>query len=61
MLELRTPIKTIRAKCMDCTCQQVKEIRECHMRECPLRPYRMGKRPKLEGEKSLTEVAYADR
>lgn len=43
-----TPIKAIRAKCMDCTCQQPKEIRECPSTSCPLWPYRMGKRPKTD-------------
>lgn len=45
MPEVRTPIKAIRAKCMDCTCHQLREIRECHLTECPLWPYRMGTRP----------------
>ena len=29
-----TPIKAIRAKCMDCTCNQPKEIRECRITLC---------------------------
>ena len=53
-----TPIKAIRAKCMDCTCYQPKEIRECPITSCPLWPYRMGHRPKLEsvgqGQDSVT-------
>jgi hypothetical protein len=40
-----TPIKTIRKKCLDCTCGQVKEIRLCPIINCPLYPYRMGRRP----------------
>ena len=40
-----TPIKAIRKKCLDCTCGQVIEIRECPVIECPLYPYRMGRRP----------------
>ena len=40
-----TPIKAIRKKCLDCTCGQVLEIRECPVIECPLYPYRMGRRP----------------
>ncbi len=44
-MERLTPIKAIRAKCMDCTCHQPKEIRECRIITCPLWPYRMGKRP----------------
>ena len=40
-----TPIKAIPKKCLDCTCGQVLEIRECPVIECPLYPYRMGRRP----------------
>lgn len=40
-----TPIKAIRAKCMDCSNNQRKEIRECPIKNCPLYPFRMGKRP----------------
>lgn len=41
----RTPIKAIRAKCLDCSCHSTLEVRECQVRECALFPYRMGKRP----------------
>lgn len=41
-----TPIKSIRAKCKDCTNNQYLEIKECTLKNCPLWPYRMGKRPK---------------
>jgi hypothetical protein len=41
----KTPIKSIRAKCLDCTCNQPKEVRLCQVISCPLYPYRMGKRP----------------
>lgn len=44
-----TPIKTIRAKCVDCCGGDLKEVRECSISECPLWPYRMGRRPK-DGE-----------
>lgn len=41
-----TPMKAIRAKCLDCSCQQPREVRLCTVKKCPLWPYRMGKRPK---------------
>ena len=41
-----TPVKAIRAKCLDCCCEQVSEVRECTIKDCALFPYRMGKRPK---------------
>ena len=40
-----TPMKSIRLKCLDCTCNQPREIRLCPIENCPLYPYRMGKRP----------------
>ena len=45
-MEVLTPIKAIRAKCLDCSCGMAKEVRLCLIKECPLWPYRMGKRPK---------------
>ena len=43
-----TPIKAIRKKCLSCSCGHVAEVRECPVKDCPLYPYRMGKRPKRE-------------
>ena len=41
-----TPLKAIRQKCLDCCAGQVAEIRRCELKNCPLFPYRFGKRPK---------------
>ena len=46
MMAKLTPLKAIRAKCRDCTCNQNVEIRECPITDCPLYEYRMGHRPK---------------
>ncbi len=51
-MKILTPIKSIRAKCLDCCGYQSKEVRLCPAKNCPIYPYRMGKRPKKE-EKSL--------
>jgi len=40
-----TPIRAIRAKCLDCACGQYSEVRECIINDCPLWEYRLGKRP----------------
>ena len=40
-----TPIKAIRKKCLDCTNGSRKEVRLCTIIECPLYPYRFGRRP----------------
>lgn len=41
-----TPLKAIRAKCLDCSAGQTAEVRLCPLEKCPLYPYRMGRRPK---------------
>lgn len=43
-----TPIKAIRAKCLDCSGGQFKEVRLCPVQDCPLYEYRSGHRPKGE-------------
>lgn len=40
-----TPVKAIRAKCLDCTANQIVEVRNCTIKTCALWPYRMGHRP----------------
>ena len=50
-----TPIKAIRKKCLDCTCGQVLEIRDCPVIECPLYAYRMGRRPDKATKDTLEE------
>lgn len=44
-----TPIKAIRAKCLDCSCGSFTEIKNCTVTNCALYEYRMGHRPKKEG------------
>lgn len=55
-----TPMRAIRAKCLDCCAGQVAEVRRCELENCPLFRYRFGKRPK-EGKDttpgSLSEKA----
>jgi hypothetical protein len=40
-----TPVKAIRAKCIDCCCGQVYEVKRCSCPDCPLYPFRMGHNP----------------
>lgn len=44
-LVVLTPMRAIRAKCLDCSGGSGKEVRECRVISCSLHPYRMGKRP----------------
>lgn len=45
----RTPLKAIRAKCLDCTNYQNNEIRDCTVTGCPLYDFRMGHNPNRKG------------
>ena len=44
MAEL-TPVKAIRAFCLQCTCEDKLWIRQCPSKDCPLHKYRMGRNP----------------
>lgn len=44
-----TPMKAIRAKCLDCSCWNVNEVRMCPIHDCPLYPYRDGHNPARKG------------
>ena len=53
-----TPMKAIRAKCLDCSGGQPKEVRLCPVSRCPLWPYRMGRCPE-SAARSCQEIARA--
>ena len=38
-------LKTIRAKCLDCSCHQPQEVRLCPVQTCDLFPFRFGRDP----------------
>ena len=52
---MKTPIKSIRAYCIDCQGGSFKEVRLCTSRDCPLYAYRMGKRPSQETLDTIEE------
>jgi len=47
-------LKVIREKCLECCCQSSLEVRLCGVSECPLHPYRFGKKP-LEERKKISQ------
>lgn len=49
MAKKTTPLRAIRAKCLDCSCGQIKEVRECPRTICELYPYRLGHDPARRG------------
>lgn len=40
-----SPLKAIREKCLDCCAGQHAEVRICHLTDCALWPFRIGKNP----------------
>ena len=44
-----TPLKAIRAKCLDCCCGSSNEVRLCPVSACPLYEYRDGHNPARKG------------
>lgn len=56
-----TPMKAIRAKCLDCCCDSVLEVKECPMADCPLYPYRLGHNPYIRKREYTPEQQEAMR
>ncbi len=54
MQQATNPVKAIRAKCRDCTNNQVTEIDNCPVKLCPLYAFRSGKNP-FRAKRVLTE------
>ena len=47
-LGIKSPMKSIRDKCIDCSGGSQADARNCVIPDCPLFPYRMGKNPKQD-------------
>ena len=47
--EMLSPMKAIRAKCLECCAGQPKEVRACECDNCALHPFRLGKNPNRQG------------
>ena len=45
-----TPLKSIRAYCLDCMGGNAAEVRRCPSEGCPLHPFRMGHNPNIKRE-----------
>ncbi len=55
MAEIKSPLKAIRAKCLECSGDYINEVRECPITDCPLYAFRFGKNPYLAGRKISEE------
>lgn len=49
-MEILTPVKAIRAKCIDCCGGSSFEVKECPIKDCSLYHYRLGKNPNRAGK-----------
>lgn len=56
-----TPLKSIRAKCLDCCCGQSAEIKNCTVEKCPLYPYRLGKTGRTRTMTEEQKAAFVER
>jgi len=51
-----TPMKAIRAKCLDCSRGNANDVKDCPITACPLFPYRLGKNPNLQKERTPAQL-----
>ena len=54
---IKSPLKAIRAFCIDCMGGQVREVKLCPSQICPLHAFRMGKNPYRKRELSPEHLA----
>ncbi len=50
-----TPVKAIRAYCLECSCGSPSEVKLCVIPDCPLYAYRLGKNDARKRKKELSE------
>ena len=46
-----SPVQSIKKYCLQCSGDSPKEVRECIIETCPLKPYRQGQNPNRKGLK----------
>ncbi len=51
-----TPLRAIRLKCLDCCCENSAEVKRCHIEDCALWPYRMGRNPHRAGMGNVENI-----
>lgn len=52
---IKSPLRAIRAKCLDCCCYQPNEVKLCPCKDCSLYPFRLGKNPFRTGREFTEE------
>lgn len=56
-----SPIRAVRLKCLDCTCNSPKEVEACPIKACPLWVFRFGKNPYRKPVSEERRAAAAER
>ena len=56
-----SPIRAVRLKCLDCTCNSPKEVEACPIKACPLWAFRFGKNPYRKPQSEERRAAAAER
>ena len=56
-LVVLTPLKAIRAKCLDCSGESAMEVRECTVKQRALFAYRIAKRPNTMAKREAQRAA----
>ncbi len=51
-----SPVKAIRAKCLDCCGGSAHEVKLCPRPDCSLYPFRLGKKPNLQGKRTSAQL-----
>jgi len=51
-----TPLRAIRAKCLDCCGGFAADVQMCPCSDCPLYPFRRGKNPNLQRERTPAQL-----
>jgi len=44
-----SPLRAIRANCLECSGDNMAEVKRCEIIDCPLWPFRMGHNPNRKG------------
>ncbi len=55
--EKLTPLRALRARCMDCCNWSTHEVRNCQVTDCPAWVFRLGKNPGLIGKRKSPHLS----
>ena len=59
MSEIKSPVKAIRAFCLECCGGSATEVKGCTCKNCALKPFRFGKNPYIRREMTEEQKAAA--